>query len=384
MSHNLCIVGDICLAGEPERVLESVGNVDLFSSLRKDSSEEVFLLGTVENVVSDQGVMKPYKICLRASKDSARFLTGLDVGLLGNNHIQDFGHKSALETLEAVREIGAQPVGYGKNIEEAIKPLVVNVGGARIAIISMCCITTRGENLATFESPGVAPISMSLLRNSILVARKQADLVLICPHWGVEDERFPVPDQIRLAHRAIEYGADAVIGTHSHVIQVYEKYLNAWIFYGLGNYLFGDINSTYVSFSGQPTKTKCTISQKPQNLESLAVWLSPERNGERWTLKLTRLRVVQCMPDFTHTLKNISSLSFNLPKANEHLNKFIKRNERWLASYKEPQYRCIILDGIPEFSYANLPIDRIYKRRNHIIYGIQRAKNFIGKIIPHR
>jgi len=377
MSVSVCIIGDICLSGEVERILLARTNPNLFSALRGNGSDEVILVGTVECAVSDRGVKKPYKVCLRSSINSARLLKGLDIGLLGNNHIQDYGHIAAEDTVEAVRSVGVQPVGYGRNIQEAMTPAVMQLGDVRLAVISMCCITTRGENVATTETPGVTAISMSMLRDAIQAAKAIADLVMVCPHWGVQDERFPVSDQIRLAHRAIDWGANAVVGTHAHVVQVYEQYRNAWIFYGLGNYLFGDIHSKYVSLSGLPLERGWDIEQEARHRESLAVWLSPVRKQGQWTLELDQLRVARCQTNFTHTLTDIASLPFHLAHANNLLSQYTQRNSNWLASDSEPSYISHILDGIPVWSYSDAPIDH---RRSFCSLVIRRARSVFQRL----
>lgn len=58
-------------------------------------------------------------------------------------------------------------------------------------------------------------------------------------HWGIESEYLPYQVQIDLAHAAIDAGADAVIGTHPHVLQSMEIYRGRLIAYSLGNFAFG-------------------------------------------------------------------------------------------------------------------------------------------------
>ena len=57
-------------------------------------------------------------------------------------------------------------------------------------------------------------------------------------HWDYELEIYPMPMHRQLAHRAIEWGADAVIGTHPHCVQGIEIHRGAPIVYSLGNWLF--------------------------------------------------------------------------------------------------------------------------------------------------
>lgn len=76
----------------------------------------------------------------------------------------------------------------------------------------------------------------------IAAAREQADVVVVCPHWGTEYTTKPSSYQEKFALQMTEAGADIIIGTHPHVVQPME-----WIeaengnrclcFYSLGNYV---------------------------------------------------------------------------------------------------------------------------------------------------
>jgi poly-gamma-glutamate synthesis protein (capsule biosynthesis protein) len=72
----------------------------------------------------------------------------------------------------------------------------------------------------------------------IRFARPLADLIIVCPHWGVEYALKPTPDQVELAHQMIDAGADLVVGSHPHVVQPLETYHDRWIAYSLGNFVF--------------------------------------------------------------------------------------------------------------------------------------------------
>lgn len=76
----------------------------------------------------------------------------------------------------------------------------------------------------------------------IAAARENADVVIVCPHWGTEYVTTPSSYQKKFALQMTEAGADVIIGTHPHVPQPME-----WIeaengrrslcFYSLGNYV---------------------------------------------------------------------------------------------------------------------------------------------------
>jgi len=72
----------------------------------------------------------------------------------------------------------------------------------------------------------------------IAAAKKDGDIVIVYPHWGDEYQHKHDARQSELAHAFIDAGADAVIGSHPHVIEGAEIYEGKPIFYSLGNLVF--------------------------------------------------------------------------------------------------------------------------------------------------
>jgi len=90
------------------------------------------------------------------------------------------------------------------------------------------------------EIPGsVARLSEQTVERSIQeMKRRGADIVCLSLHWGNEYVHIPARGQVEFARKAIDLGADLIIGHHPHVIQPVEQYKNGWIFYSLGNFIF--------------------------------------------------------------------------------------------------------------------------------------------------
>jgi poly-gamma-glutamate capsule biosynthesis protein CapA/YwtB (metallophosphatase superfamily) len=61
--------------------------------------------------------------------------------------------------------------------------------------------------------------------------------VVVLPHWGIEYMATPEPEQVDLAHAAIDAGADIFIGGHAHWVKGIEMYEGKPIYYGVGNFL---------------------------------------------------------------------------------------------------------------------------------------------------
>ncbi|MCQ2541401.1 MAG: CapA family protein [Lachnospiraceae bacterium] len=79
-------------------------------------------------------------------------------------------------------------------------------------------------------------------------ANEIADVVVVCPHWGIEYQTKENAYQDRVAREMVAAGADVIIGTHPHVVQPVE-----WItadngntgicYYSLGNYVSNQYDS---------------------------------------------------------------------------------------------------------------------------------------------
>ena len=60
---------------------------------------------------------------------------------------------------------------------------------------------------------------------------------MVC-HAGLEKVNYPLPEFREQYKRFIDYGADAIIAHHPHVVQGWEYYNNKLIAYSLGNFIW--------------------------------------------------------------------------------------------------------------------------------------------------
>ena len=78
--------------------------------------------------------------------------------------------------------------------------------------------------------------------DEIALAKTMADVVIVCPHWGIEYTTTPTDVEKMMAQKMADAGADLIIGTHPHVPQPVE-YLTGvngnqcLCYYSLGNYV---------------------------------------------------------------------------------------------------------------------------------------------------
>lgn len=197
----------------------------------------------LECPVSDQGRNLHHLYSFRADPQVIEGLwtAGFNVVSQANNHAYDWGPDALVDSLERLRTAGISPVGAGQNILAAHYPVLVNVGGLRIAFLAYVNIDPK-EAAADVDRPGVAWLDPPQVLADIRFARPLADLVIVCPHWGVEYAVKPESDQVMLAHQMIDAGADMIVGSHPHVVQPVETYHDHWIAYSLGNFIFDQQN----------------------------------------------------------------------------------------------------------------------------------------------
>jgi len=146
---------------------------------------------------------------------------GFDLVSTANNHCLDRGEYGVLKTLAFLEEAGLKSFGTYRSRQERDQALIVEVNGIKAAFLAYTYGTNgipRPENKEYL----VNMLEPELIINDIHRTRGEADLVIVCLHWGLEYQRQPGGEQRNLAARLLEEGADMIIGNHPHVIQPLE------------------------------------------------------------------------------------------------------------------------------------------------------------------
>lgn len=350
--NSVVFLGDLSLSGEAIRTHLLANHTDLYTALYHLLGRDAAIVANIESPFTEESNGLPYKWAnLRASRALHWTLNGLSLVVLGNNHIADFGLQGALDTQALLSGKDIPYAGYGRSLDDALKPAYLSLGEKRLGVVSLCCPTTNGENLATHLTPGVAPLGMVTLRQAVKEARSQCDALVVYLHWGCEWVHDPAPDQLRLARHAIDCGADAVVGSHSHTIQSFEQYRGRWIFYGLGNYLFGADFGQRVRENGEIERVPLTL--EASNRESLAVSFSIVPDNGSGRLCLERVQAMRFGDDCVPCPISNSSLTFDLDEANARLRDYAARNEESLCDRNEPVFRAMMRNGIIAYWYSD-------------------------------
>jgi hypothetical protein len=152
---------------------------------------------------------------------------------LANNHFMDYGSTVCDENISLIDRTGDRYMGYGSNLDEARKPLIIEYQDVKIGLLSAT------ENLfgaAGFQNPGLSILG-PWMYSELADLNSRVDFIVVNIHGGFEDSRWPTPDTLDRYRSLIDAGANLVIGHHPHVIQGYEEYKSGFIAYGLGNFV---------------------------------------------------------------------------------------------------------------------------------------------------
>ena len=168
---------------------------------------------------------------------------GFHVISTANNHAADRGPLGIERTIDAFEAAGLPFTGTRKR-GETERPWSVATRAKGINVAWLAC---------TFSVNGMPDPHRQVLgcysqRAEVLDEIKRladdpdVDAVVLTPHWGVENSHVPLPQDRRLAREAIDAGATAVIGTHPHVLQPWEKHAapdgrEGLIIYSTGNFI---------------------------------------------------------------------------------------------------------------------------------------------------
>ncbi len=196
---------------------------------------------TFDNYVYTSYPMFNYNPALLADlRDS-----GIDVVSTANNHSLDRRSLGVDRTLEALDVAGLSHSGT-RHTEAPTAPWYGLTSTAGFNLAWLAC---------TYGTNGIPDNNAQILfcfqdRTEVLTLieelsqRSDIDAVIFTPHWGSEYHATPNTQQVDLAHDAINAGATAVIGSHPHVLQPWERYVTAdgregFVIYSLGNFVSG-------------------------------------------------------------------------------------------------------------------------------------------------
>lgn len=248
--HTVLAVGDV--------FLDRKYPTEVFSHVQEWFDSADLLLGNHEGPLSQSGQQRlfyPWLSIINSTPEMVEGLeaAGFDIISLANNQSMNYGPEGLMDSIELLERAGIDACGAGENKAAAEAPAVRTVGDVSVAVIGV--EATRwdwGDTQALTDQPGLNQLQTSplyppphvsrrglqKLEDTVAAANQAYDVVILLPHFGVTAGHEIASHQRAIAHRAVEAGADAIIGAHSHTLQAVEVYQQTPIFYSLGNFVF--------------------------------------------------------------------------------------------------------------------------------------------------
>ena len=161
---------------------------------------------------------------------------GADIWNICNNHIMDAGEPGVQSTLAEARAFGAQTIGAGMNIADAVVPVILDEAGG-VGLFGAGY--QRACRKAGPEKAGCVSWSdMNLIQDIIDGIKRRCRWCVAVIHGGEEFTALPSPYTRDRYLEFLKMGADVVVAHHPHVPMNYETVGDKVIFYSLGNFIF--------------------------------------------------------------------------------------------------------------------------------------------------
>lgn len=183
---------------------------------------------------------------------------GFDVLVNGNNHILDNTQKGLIATVDALDEADFYHTGAWKSLEDKNTPLVIDVQGIKVGIISLTSYLNQQEvylSEAEQEYMYLKAENLSEVSQHIANCKNNgAEVIVICAHWGYQYTETPTSFVTKWAEEYTKLGADIIFGHHPHVLHPFEEIevtladettRQSIVFYSLGNFIsnqMGDLD----------------------------------------------------------------------------------------------------------------------------------------------
>lgn len=236
----LAAVGDVMLSRGVPPVIAAHGVAWPWEHLAPTLGDADLRFCNLECPVTTGGMAIPKENSFRADPAVAGGVLGaggINVVSLANNHTYDYGRPGLADTLDAMAALGITAPGAGSTRVAAHAPRIVTCNRLKVAFLAYTAWMPE-EYIPSETETSLAVLDENTLVDEVKAAKAQADCLVVSFHWGVEYLPVSTDDQQRVAHAAIDAGADVILGSHPHVAQPVEIYHNRPIFYSLGNCIF--------------------------------------------------------------------------------------------------------------------------------------------------
>lgn len=209
-----------------EKIADFLKGADLtFANLETPVSNRGVKVGSIYSFRSDPKVIAGLKYA------------GFDLVSIANNHAWDYGPKAFADTMDNLASAGISYIGGGHTEAEAHTGVIKKVGDTNVGFLGYTNLLPKSLS-AMEDKAGLAILDEARMVQDIKLMKSRVSVVVVLFHWGEEYHLIHNALQERIAHEAIDAGADLIIGHHPHVVEDIEQYKGKYIAYSLGNFVF--------------------------------------------------------------------------------------------------------------------------------------------------
>lgn len=176
------------------------------------------------------------------------FDAGIDAVTTANNHAMDRDDAGLFRTINVLRAAGIKTAGTALSMEDFLTPCVIEKNGIKIGLVGATQILNGTAPKIDAENRDFAltRLDEKMVKSQISACTGAgAEFIIIMVHWGYEHQSTEDESQRRLAAKLIDWGADAIIGAHSHCPQPMEwieaerngQAIRVPVVYSLGNFI---------------------------------------------------------------------------------------------------------------------------------------------------
>lgn len=196
--------------------------------------------------------------------------TGINLVSMSNNHALDFGPEGLVECLKILDRAAIDHAGAGTTLAAARAPATTrpqsqktqfgllsymrywtdryrctDPSGPCLASIDASEILVTGDDGQTKTIEGPRLDDIKKMEDDVFLAKRHHDVILVALHnhdlshhraYGLQDVT-PANDTI-MYRRAVDAGADIILGSGPHVLRGIEIYKGKPIFYSLSNFIY--------------------------------------------------------------------------------------------------------------------------------------------------
>lgn len=169
-----------------------------------------------ETLMAGDGFEFSYYPCFNGPQDMGLDLIdlGYDVISLANNHMLDKSGAGLESTINFWKSQPVFTIGGYLSEEEYNQLHIYEKENVKIAFLSYT-YGTNGISLDAAHSYLAIPyLDRNTVKTQVEAAHREADLVIVSVHWGIEGQFEPTKEQREYAQIMADAGADVIVGHH--------------------------------------------------------------------------------------------------------------------------------------------------------------------------